>query len=89
MSFFSLTSKQDGLFSAVVTMFVAQTSKSLQVDYGHSIAALLFDLIDVQLTAANGSLVNDVPRSGLLTPFSDFRPTTSDSFVNGLWFTTL
>ncbi|KAK0237116.1 hypothetical protein EDD85DRAFT_1023829 [Armillaria nabsnona] len=51
-------------------------------------ASLLFELIDVQRAAANGSLVNDVPRSGL-TPFSEFHPTTSDSLVNGLWFTSL
>ncbi|KAG7443323.1 uncharacterized protein BT62DRAFT_340749 [Guyanagaster necrorhizus] len=77
-----------GLFSAVVTTFVAQTSQSLQVDYGQVTASLLFELIDVQRAAANGSIVNDVPRSGL-TPFSDFHPTTSDSLVNGLWFTSL
>ncbi|SJL16732.1 uncharacterized protein ARMOST_20261 [Armillaria ostoyae] len=77
-----------GLFSAVVTTFVVQTSQSLQVDYGQVTATLLFELIDVQRAAANGSLVNDVPRSDL-TPFSDFRPTISDSLINGLWFTSL
>ncbi|KAK0457161.1 uncharacterized protein EV420DRAFT_542980 [Desarmillaria tabescens] len=77
-----------GLFSAVVTTFVAQTSQSLQVDYGQVTASLLFELIDVQRATANGSLVSDVPRSSL-TPFSEFRPTTSDSLVNGLWFTSL
>ncbi|KAK0457172.1 uncharacterized protein EV420DRAFT_1335897, partial [Desarmillaria tabescens] len=77
-----------GLFSAVVTTFVAQTSQNLRVDYGQVTASLLFELIDVQRAAANGSLVNNIPRSGL-TPFSDFRPTTSDSLVNGLWFTSL
>ncbi|KAK0188936.1 hypothetical protein F5146DRAFT_1225613 [Armillaria mellea] len=53
-----------GLFSAVVTTFVAQTSQSLQ--------------------AANGSLVNGIPHSDLT-----FRPSVSDSWVNGLWFTSL
>ncbi|SJL11080.1 uncharacterized protein ARMOST_14481 [Armillaria ostoyae] len=77
-----------GLFSAVVTTFVVQTSQSLQVDYGQVMATLLFELIDVQRAAANGSLVNDVPRSNL-TPFSDFHPTISDSLINGLWFTSL
>ncbi|SJL16758.1 uncharacterized protein ARMOST_20287 [Armillaria ostoyae] len=77
-----------GLFSAVVTTFVVQTSQNLQVDYGQVTATLLFELIDVQRAAANGSLVNDVPRSDL-TPFSDFRPTISDSLINGLWFTSL
>ncbi|PBK69495.1 hypothetical protein ARMSODRAFT_957134 [Armillaria solidipes] len=77
-----------GLFSAVVTTFVVQTSQNLQVNYGQVTATLLFELIDVQHAAANGSLVNNVPRSNL-TPFSDFRPTISDSLVNGLWFTSL
>ncbi len=72
----------------MVTTFVVQTSQNLQVDYGQVTATLLFELIDVQRAAANGSLVNDVPRSNL-TPFSDFRPTISDSLVNGLWFTSL
>ncbi len=72
----------------MVTTFVVQTSQSLQVDYGQVTATLLFELIDVQRAAANGTLVNDVPRSDL-TPFSDFHPTTSDSLVNGLWFTSL
>ncbi len=72
----------------MVTTFVVQTSQSLQVDYGQVTATLLFELIDVQRAAANGTLVNDVPRSDL-TPFSDFRPTISDSLVNGLWFTSL
>ncbi len=79
---------QAGLFSAVVTTFVAQTSQSLQVNYSQVTASLLFELIDVQRAAGNGSLVNDVPRSDL-TPFSNFRPATSDSLVNGLWFTSL
>ncbi|KAK0227010.1 hypothetical protein EDD85DRAFT_777368, partial [Armillaria nabsnona] len=73
-----------GLFSAVVTTFVAQTSQSLQVDYGQVTTLLLIELINVQRSASNGSLVNDVPRSDLT-----FRPSTSDSWVNGLWFTSL
>ncbi|SJL16726.1 uncharacterized protein ARMOST_20255 [Armillaria ostoyae] len=77
-----------GLFSAVVTTFVVQTSQNLQVDYSQVTATLLFELIDVQRAAANGSLVDDVPRSDL-TPFSDFHPTIADSLVNGLWFTSL
>ncbi len=76
--------KQAGLFSAVVTTFVAQTSQSLQVDYGQVTATLLIELIDVQRSASNGSLVNTIPRSDLT-----FHPSTSDSWVNGLWFTSL
>ncbi|KAK0498074.1 hypothetical protein EDD18DRAFT_1071671, partial [Armillaria luteobubalina] len=73
-----------GLFSAVVTTFVAQTSQSLQVDYGEVTTVLLIELINVQRSASNGSLINDVPRSDLT-----FSPSTSDSWVNGLWFTSL
>ncbi|PBK73550.1 hypothetical protein ARMSODRAFT_879988, partial [Armillaria solidipes] len=73
-----------GLFSAVVTTFVAQTSQSLQVDYGEVTASLLIELINVQRSASNGSLVNDVPQADFA-----FRPSTSDSWVNGLWFTSL
>ncbi|KAK0477116.1 hypothetical protein IW261DRAFT_1315883, partial [Armillaria novae-zelandiae] len=75
-----------GLFSAVVTTFVVQTLQSLQVEYGQVTVTLLFKLINVQHTVANGSLVNAVPHSNL-TPFSDFHPTIMDSLVNGLWFT--
>ncbi len=62
--------------------------RSLQVDSSAVTASLLFELINVQRAAGNGSSVNDVPRSGL-TPFSDFHPTASDSWVNGLWFVSL
>ncbi len=72
----------------MVTTFVIQTSQNLQVDYGQVTATLLFELIDVQRAAANGTLVDNVPRSDL-TPFSDFHPTISDSLINGLWFTSL
>ncbi len=80
----SLIEEKAGLFSAVVTTFVAQTSQSLQVDYGKVTTLLLIELINVQRSASNGSLINDVPRSDLA-----FRPSTSDSWVNGLWFTSL
>ncbi|KAK0479959.1 hypothetical protein EDD18DRAFT_1086203, partial [Armillaria luteobubalina] len=73
-----------GLFSAVVTTFVVQTSQRLQIDYGEITTLLLIELINVQRSALNGSLVNDVPRTDLT-----FSPSTSDSWVNGLWFTSL
>ncbi len=41
-----------------------------------------------QRAAANGTLVNGVPRSDL-TPLLQFPSTMSDSLVNGLWFTSL
>ncbi|PBK99380.1 hypothetical protein ARMGADRAFT_1125022, partial [Armillaria gallica] len=75
-----------GIFLVVVTIFVAQTSQSLRVDYGQVTASLLFELIEVQRSTANGSIVtnNDVPRSDLT-----FRPSILNAWVNGLWFTSL
>ncbi|KAK0479950.1 hypothetical protein EDD18DRAFT_1086245, partial [Armillaria luteobubalina] len=73
-----------GLFSAVVTTFVAQTSQSLQVNYSQVTTLLLIELINVQRSTSNGSLVNNIPHTDLT-----FSPSTSDSWVNGLWFTSL
>ncbi|KAK0225550.1 hypothetical protein IW262DRAFT_1356615 [Armillaria fumosa] len=73
-----------GLFSAVVTTFVAQTSQGLQINYDQVTASLLIELINVQRSASNGSLIIDVPHSDLT-----FCPSVSDSWVNGLWFTSL
>ncbi|TFY53385.1 hypothetical protein EVG20_g10139, partial [Dentipellis fragilis] len=42
-----------GLFSAVVSTFVVQTSQSLQPDYSQVSAILLTELIDLQRTIAN------------------------------------
>lgn len=77
-----------GLFSAVVTTFVVQTSQSLQVDSSNVVASLLFELVNVQRAVANGSPVNDVPRSEL-PPYLTFNPATFDCWVNELWFTSL
>ncbi|KAK0470855.1 hypothetical protein IW261DRAFT_1672355, partial [Armillaria novae-zelandiae] len=77
-----------GLFSAVVTTFVAQTSQSLQVDYAQVSASLLFEMVLIQRAIANGSSLNNVPVSSL-NPSSKFTPTTTDVWVNGLWFTSL
>ncbi len=82
---------QAGLFSAVVAMvttFVAQTSQSLQLDHTQVTVSVLYELTNVQRAAANGVLVDIILRSGLM-PFSDFRPATTDLWVNGLWFTSL
>ncbi|KAK0239607.1 hypothetical protein EDD85DRAFT_787870 [Armillaria nabsnona] len=64
-----------GLFSAVVTAFVVQTSQSLQADYAQVSASLLFELVLVQRAIANGSPVNTLQMSQV--------------WVNGLWFTSL
>ncbi|KAK0503545.1 hypothetical protein EDD18DRAFT_1063684, partial [Armillaria luteobubalina] len=76
------------LFSAVVTIFVAQTKQSLQADYTEMSADLLFEMIDLQRYIASGTSLNIVapPSFNPSTPL--FASTTSD-WVNGLWYTSL
>ncbi|KAK0245270.1 hypothetical protein EDD85DRAFT_12629 [Armillaria nabsnona] len=77
-----------GLFSAVVTTFVVQTSQSLQANYTQMSAALLFEMVLIQRALANGSSLDSVPVSSL-NPYTGFIPATTDVWVNGLWFTSL
>ncbi|KAK0442890.1 hypothetical protein EV421DRAFT_2082008, partial [Armillaria borealis] len=77
-----------GLFSAVVTTFVAQTSQSLQPDYAAMSASILYESVLVQRAIANGSPVNAIAPSPL-NPTIAFVPATTDVWVNGLWFTSL
>ncbi|KAK0442913.1 hypothetical protein EV421DRAFT_1903881 [Armillaria borealis] len=77
-----------GLFSAVVTTFVVQTSQSLQPDYTAMSASLLYESVLVQRAIANGSSVNAIAPSPL-NPTIAFVPATTDVWVNGLWFTSL
>ncbi len=77
-----------GLFSAVVTTFVAQTSQSLQPDYTAMSASLLYESVLVQRAIANGSSVNSIAPSPL-NPTIVFVPATTDVWVNGLWFSSL
>ncbi|KAK0440909.1 uncharacterized protein EV420DRAFT_1216760, partial [Desarmillaria tabescens] len=77
-----------GLFSAVVSTFVVQTSQNLQIDYSEVSAVLLFEIVAVQRAMANGTSVDLVPHSNL-TPYTPFHPQTLDSWVNGLWFASL
>ncbi|KIY66519.1 hypothetical protein CYLTODRAFT_354884, partial [Cylindrobasidium torrendii FP15055 ss-10] len=73
-----------GLFSAVLTTFVVQTSQSLAPDNAAIAVALLFELVSVQRAAATGtSLVNIA--SANIAP----SVTRSDVWVNALWFTSL
>ncbi|PBK62917.1 hypothetical protein ARMSODRAFT_1024458 [Armillaria solidipes] len=78
-----------GLFSAVVTTFVAQTYQNLQVDYAAMSASLLYESVLVQRAIANGSSVNSIPPSSPFNPTITFVPATTDVWVNGLWFTSL
>ncbi|KAK0215297.1 hypothetical protein EDD85DRAFT_742163, partial [Armillaria nabsnona] len=77
-----------GLFSAVVTTFVSQTSQSLQADYAQVSASLLFEMVLIQRAIANGSSLYNVPVSSL-NPYANFTPATTDVWVNGLWCTSL
>ncbi|PBK66355.1 hypothetical protein ARMSODRAFT_890686, partial [Armillaria solidipes] len=77
-----------GLFSAVVTTFVAQTYQNLQADYAAMSASLLYESVLVQRAIANGSSVNAIAPSPL-NPTIAFVPATTDVWVNGLWFTSL
>ncbi|KAK0459899.1 hypothetical protein IW261DRAFT_1578227 [Armillaria novae-zelandiae] len=77
-----------GLFSAVVTSFVAQTSQNLQADYSQVSASLLFEMVLIQRAIANGSSLDNVPVSSP-NPFTEFTPATTDVWVNGLWFMSL
>ncbi|KAK0469874.1 uncharacterized protein EV420DRAFT_1249732, partial [Desarmillaria tabescens] len=77
-----------GLFSAVVSTFVVQTSQNLQANYGQVSASFLFELINIQRAIANGVPVNDIPRSEF-SPSTVFTPSVLDSWVNWLFFTSL
>ncbi len=76
-----------GLFSAVVTTFVAQTCQNLQADCTAMSASLLFDLVLVKRAIANGSSVDAISSS--LNPTTVFVPATTEVWVNGLWFVSL
>ncbi|KAK0210979.1 hypothetical protein DFS33DRAFT_1371282 [Desarmillaria ectypa] len=77
-----------GLFSAVVTTFVVQTSQSLQADFTEMSANLLFEMINIQRAIASGAFLDTVTTSSLNTNITFIASTTS-VWVNGLWFTTL
>ncbi|SJL04852.1 uncharacterized protein ARMOST_08223 [Armillaria ostoyae] len=66
-----------GLFSAVVTTFVVQTSQSLQPNYAAMSASLLYESVLIQRAIANGSSVNTITPSPF-NPNTVFVPTTTD-----------
>lgn len=76
-----------GLFSAVVTTFVAQSSQSLATDYAQITASLMYEFIRMQRAIANGTPAGDVPVSQL--SFGSKTSGNTDVWVNGLWFTSL
>ncbi|KAK0227823.1 hypothetical protein IW262DRAFT_1454998 [Armillaria fumosa] len=66
-----------GLFSAVVTTFVAQTYQNLQVNYAAMSASLLYESVLVQRAIANGASVNSIAPSPF-NPTIPFVPATTD-----------
>ncbi|KAK0486812.1 hypothetical protein EDD18DRAFT_1035781, partial [Armillaria luteobubalina] len=77
-----------GLFSAIVSAFIAQSSSNLQPDYDKLSAYLLFDLVNIQRALANGTSLDGINTSGT-DPTGPFTPKALDSCVNGLWFASL
>ncbi|SJL18070.1 uncharacterized protein ARMOST_21642 [Armillaria ostoyae] len=77
-----------GLFSAIVSAFIAQSVGNLQPNYKQLSALLLFDQINIQRALAKGTSLDLITTSGA-NPTAVFTPQTLDSWVNGLWFTSL
>ncbi|SJL12498.1 uncharacterized protein ARMOST_15925 [Armillaria ostoyae] len=71
-----------GLFSAVLTTFVVQTSQNMQPDYNQTSAFLLFEIL--KATTSN-STQSSLPSS----PTAPFSPSPSDEWINSLWFMSL
>ncbi|KAL1716146.1 hypothetical protein EV715DRAFT_265481 [Schizophyllum commune] len=72
-----------GLFSAIVTTFVVQTSQPSQPDSGDTTLAYLSELIAIQRAWANNMSVNDVPAADpVMTP--GLSP-----WINRCWFLSL
>ncbi|KAF9067323.1 hypothetical protein BDP27DRAFT_1155159, partial [Rhodocollybia butyracea] len=73
-----------GLFSAVLTTFVAQTSQALSIDNTALSASYLSEIVVLLRAQANGTSLSSVASID-----SSFEPARSDLWVNGLWFTSL
>ncbi|KAK0231796.1 hypothetical protein EDD85DRAFT_775223, partial [Armillaria nabsnona] len=74
-----------GLFSAVVSAFVIQSAQSLQPDNTAVSASLLIELVGYQRAASDTS---SIPLSPFY-PAISFSPSTTDVWVNSLWFISL
>ncbi|KAJ3780233.1 hypothetical protein GGU10DRAFT_250873, partial [Lentinula aff. detonsa] len=73
-----------GLFSAVITSFVAQTSQSLSTNYSLVSSSYLGEITAILRAGVNGTAVSQVPATD-----TSFVPAADDLWVNGLWFTSL
>ncbi|KAF5389014.1 hypothetical protein D9757_005142 [Collybiopsis confluens] len=78
-----------GLFSAVVTSFLVQTSQNLnQTDFTEVTAHLLSELIAIQRATADGESIDAVSASPL-NATSQSAPDLRAIWVNGLWVVSL
>ncbi|KAJ6569243.1 hypothetical protein B0H19DRAFT_1134947 [Mycena capillaripes] len=73
-----------GLFSAVLTTFVAQTSQALSLDNTAISNSILLELVALQRAQANGTSFDSIPPAD-----TSFTVSRTDIWVNGLWFTSL
>ncbi|KAJ7888442.1 hypothetical protein B0H14DRAFT_2433545, partial [Mycena olivaceomarginata] len=73
-----------GLFSSVLTTFVAQTSQALSTDNTAVSNSILLELVALQRALANGTSLESIPSAD-----TSFTAAPSDVWVNGLWFTSL
>ncbi|KAF8188755.1 hypothetical protein K438DRAFT_1593936, partial [Mycena galopus ATCC 62051] len=73
-----------GLFSAVLTTFVAQTSQALSPDVAATSNSILLELVALQRAQANGTSFSSIPPAD-----TSFSAAPTDRWVNGLWFTSL
>ncbi|KAF8145670.1 hypothetical protein K438DRAFT_2028671 [Mycena galopus ATCC 62051] len=73
-----------GLFSAVLTTFVAQTSQALSPDNTVISNSILLELVSLQRAQANGTSFDSISSAD-----TSFTAAPTDIWVNGLWFTSL
>ncbi|KAF7343222.1 hypothetical protein MVEN_01753500 [Mycena venus] len=73
-----------GLFSSVLTTFVAQTSQALSPDNTAISNSILLELVALQRAQANGTSLDSIPSAA-----TSFAAARTDIWVNGLWFTSL
>ncbi|KAF8887417.1 hypothetical protein CPB85DRAFT_292067 [Mucidula mucida] len=78
-----------GLFSAVVSTFVAQSSQTLQVDFSEVTANLMFEVIHLQRAMLNGATSDEGIAHSALSPDTPVHVSSTSTFVNALWFTSL
>ncbi|TRM67314.1 hypothetical protein BD626DRAFT_564286 [Schizophyllum amplum] len=76
-----------GLFSAVVTTFVVQSSTALRSDYAQISANLLVELIAIQRAWASGLPIDSIPPSQV--SIDVVTSSALDHWCNGFWFTSL